>query len=131
MGYMSLRRYRNIKPSDSRLELQKLVKRLEDAFPRTEKLLEIADQPRQIISAVTGLRDVMKWDEDFERDKRDFTEMKRVAPVPAENFDALDLLQIESRLAVARKLESELAKLSSKYASNRIKNGDGIFRVPD
>ena len=42
----------------------------EDAA-RPEKLLKVANEPQQIISAATGLRDFMEWDGDFERDKRD------------------------------------------------------------
>jgi hypothetical protein len=116
MGYMGLRRNDDFKPLDLRFELQKLIKQMEDGLVHTEKLLNIANEPRQIISAATGLRELMKWDEDFERDKRDFNEIKRLALFFTENHDALDFVELEPRLIVARRLAGQLAKLRTKYA---------------
>ena len=117
MGYISLRRNNHVKPADLRLELRQLVNQLGDDLSRTEKLLNVANEPRQIISAATGLRELMKWDEDFECDKRDFNEIKRLAPYLTKNYDGLEVVELEAKLLAARRLADQLARLQIKYAS--------------
>ena len=117
MGYMGLRRNGFVKPLDLQMELRQLAKQLQEEAARTEKLLNVASEPRQIISAATGLRDLMKWDEDFERDKRDFNEIKRLAPYLTKNYDELEVVELESQLLAARRLADQLARLQIKYAS--------------
>jgi hypothetical protein len=116
MGYLGLRRNNVLKPLDLRLELRQIVRQLGEDAARTEKLLNIANEPRQIISAATGLRDLMKWDEDFERDKRDFHEIKRLTPLLIKNHNELEGIELESRLTAARKVADKLAELQFKYA---------------
>jgi hypothetical protein len=117
MGYIGLRRNNSVKSSDLQLELWQLVKQLGQDASRTEKLLNVANEPRQIISAATGLRELMKWDEDFERDKRDFSEIRRLALLLTENYKALEPVELESKLIAARKLAGQLSMLQIKYAS--------------
>jgi hypothetical protein len=117
MGYLSLRRANVVKPLDLRLELRRLVRQLGEDAMRTEEMLNVANEPRQIVSAATGLRDLMKWDEDFERDKRDFHEIKRLTPLLIENYNALEGVELESRLTAARRVADKLTELQFKYAS--------------
>jgi hypothetical protein len=115
MGFISLRRSSMTAAADFRLDLRNLERGLANALPHTERLMHVANQSRQIVSAAIGSGAVMKWDEDFERDKHDLKETKRLTPLSTTNYDALDDFQLKSKLDAARKFEELLIKLNRKY----------------
>jgi len=106
MGCVSYRRSNSIKSLDLRLELRKAINEVEIRIPQIEKLIKDANKLRKKVASKTrGLYSGMmvKWEEEVEADKNKLAQLSESVPKSEENYDKLNLQELESKLIEVHK----------------------------
>ena len=118
MGFVSIRKVKQIKALDLRIELKRAVANINSDFKKLLEQMIEGDKSRMAVSsAIRMLKsgNTKKWKDELEADQAAAKDLEKELPNEKANYDHLDPKGLEDKLIEAHKIHRKISNLSEKY----------------